>query len=93
MKENRKKSAAWLTWVLNTGFLSRATWGLALEKPLAPWHPGFRLVPTLFLRLLSLVSGIVFVMKFKMAAAAVKFVWLETIRNARKTSLVQDGKK
>lgn len=79
----------------NRGFLSRATWGLALEK--ASGIPGLarvvRLVPTLFLRLLSLVSGIVFVLKFKMAAAAVKFVWLETIRNARKTSLVQDGKK
>ena len=31
--------------------------------------------------------------KFKMAAAARgKFVWLETLRSARKTSLVQDGK-
>jgi len=57
-------------------------------------HPSVvRLVPTLSLRLPSLVSGIVIVIKFKMAAAAVKFVWLETIRNARKTSLVQDGKK
>ena len=68
------------------GFLSRATWGLAHENSLSTG-------PTLVLRLLGLVSGIVIVMKFKMAAAAVKFVWLETIRNARKTSLVQDGKK
>lgn len=72
------------------GFLSRVL-------SLAPrvWHPAsvVRLVPTLFLRLPSLVSGIVIVMKFKMAAAAMKFVWLETIRNSRKTSLVQDGKK
>ena len=29
---------------------------------------------------------------FKMAAAEGKFVWLETLRKARKTSLVQDGK-
>ena len=27
-----------------------------------------------------------------MAAVDAKFVWLETLRNARKTSLVQDGK-
>ena len=30
---------------------------------------------------------------FKMAAAEGKFVWLETLRKARKTSLVQDGKR
>jgi len=30
--------------------------------------------------------------EFKMAAAEGKFVWLETLRKARKTSLVQDGK-
>ena len=31
-------------------------------------------------------------LEFKMAAAAGKFVWLETLRKATKTSLVQDGK-
>lgn len=41
---------------------------------------------------LGLVSGL-FRMKFKMAAAGTKFVWLETLRNVRKTSLVQDGKR
>ncbi|XP_067035258.1 protein DPCD-like isoform X1 [Acropora muricata] len=30
---------------------------------------------------------------FKMAAAEGKFVWLETLRKARKTSLVQDGRR
>lgn len=84
MKENRKKSAAWLPWVPEV-----------FSHVFFLWHPAsvVRLVPTLFLRLPSLVSGIVIVMKFKMAAAAMKFVWLETIRNSRKTSLVQDGKK
>lgn len=94
MKENREKSTAWLPWVPEVfSRLLHATWGLAHEKPLG-LAPG--LAPQrgyITCAILGLVSGIVFVMKFKMAAAAVKFAWLETIRNARKTSLVQDGKK
>lgn len=97
MKENGEKSTAWLPWVPEVfSRLVHATWGLAHEKPLglAPGlAPSVVTLLVLTCAILGLISGIVFVMKFKMAAAAVKFVWLETIRNARKTSLVQDGKK
>ena len=45
-----------------------------------------------FSSLLCLWSAASLKCEFKMAAAEGKFVWLETLRKARKTSLVQDGK-